>query len=653
MADKINNQYYRFAEPIDRIAKEVTEAFDNYQEFLETTGYLDKIRTSYQRYYNIDQDGSYRAVKSDDGSLTKITINHYKNLLKRIHIMITQSKLSFLAKARNSDTSSLIEADLAKGILEYYGDEKALNATFSRSVETAIVCLEAFIHCPWELHKGYELTADENGQVIHTGDQHFEVLTALDVARNLRTSDTDYYIVKVKRNKWDLAALHPEFKDQILSDSSTEGVLDHHTLRPLETSFDSDLVDVFYLYHRDTPSLPDGRFTVVVNDQVLADGKLGYKRPPVFRISAGDVVDSIQGDSPSVDLLAIQEVINALATAVVSNNMNHAVQNIWSADPNLSVSALSDGARLINSATEPKGLQLTSSSPETYKLLDSLIQQQQLLSGVNDTARGNPEGNIKTGNSMALMLAQAVQFVNDLQKSYSQLGSDVGTCVINNIQKFAKGPLLVSIGGVSKKSYTKEFTKEEIVNIDRITVDIGDPIAQTVAGRYEMVQGWRANNTITPKQEIEFLRTGQFDSIIEDQFRDAILVRSENEMLRKGEMPIVMMTDDHPYHVGEHNKLLNDPEARYNPQLVEAITQHMMEHKMAAETMDPGLLALLQGQMPPPPMAPGAPMPGQPMPPEQMPEQGAMPNVPPNTPESVAQNYAQGTGQPPSEVIPQ
>jgi hypothetical protein len=480
--------------------------------------------------------------------------------------------------------------------------------------------------------------------VIHTGDQDFEVLTALDVARNLQTLDTDYFIVRTRRNKWDMSAIHPEFADVITAEGKPQNnTMDQYRLQVLALDGEQDMIDVYYFYHRQTPALPDGRFTVVVNDQVLADGKLGYKRPPVYRLSAGDVVDTIFGDSPGTDLLSIQEVINALATAVVSNNMNHAQQNIWSPDPNLSVKQLAHGQNLVTSSVKPEALQLTASAAETYKLLDSLVAQQQLLSGVNDTARGNPESNVKNNGSMALMLAQAVQFVSDLQKSYAQLASDVGTAVIDNMKTFAKGPMLVAIGGLSRKSYIREFQAKDIMNVERVTVDLGDPIAQTTAGRWEMIQGWRQNGSITPRQEVEFLRTGQFDSILEDKFRDAVLVRSENEMLRKGEAPVVIMTDDHPYHVIEHNKLLNDPEARYSPELVQAITQHMMEHKVAAQTMDPALQALLAGQMPPPPMP--APMPGAPMPPEQMPvgaqENAQLPPVPEGTPPESAEPYAQ------------
>lgn len=652
-----NRSEYWAAAPIESIATEVEAQFQVYQDFLYKNNYLDKIRTSYQRFYNLDQEGAYRVSKSNDGSASKVTVNHFKNLVKRLHILITQSKLSFTARARNSDTRSQTQADLAKGILEYYSDEKGLNQVFSHAVEVALVCLESFVHCPWNLDKGYELTADENGKIIHTGDQDFEVLTALDVARNMRKLDSDYYIVRTQRNKWDLAALHPQFKDVILAGSGNDGTVDRYRMRNTEQAYEDDLVDVHYLYHRDTPALPDGRFTVVCNSQVLADGKLGYKRPPVFRLSAGDVIDSVFGDSPAVDLLSVQEVINALTSAVVSNNLNFAMQNIWTQDPNISVKKLSEGQNLIVSSTEPKGLQLTSSSSETYQLIDKLTQWQQLLSGINDTARGNPESNLKSGNSLALMLAQAIQFVSALQKNYAQLGSDVGTCILDNCKQFAKGPMLVVIGGQSRKSYTKEFQAKDILAVDRVSVDLGNPVAQTVAGRYELAQQWLQFGMLkSPQQMAEFIKTGQVDSLLEDSFKDLMLVREENEELRKGIQVQVLMTDQHGYHIEEHRALLSDPEARNNPQLVQIVLDHIQQHIQTRKMMDPDLAAVLnqpplpsqQQPMGPGPMAPPPEQQAGPLPPE-----ANMPNVPPGTPPEVAQTYAEGTGQNPADVMPQ
>lgn len=660
-SDKSNNEYWA-SKPVDEIAHEVTDQFDTYINYIQTTSYLDKIRTSYRKYYNLDDGGGYKVSKSQDGSTVNVTANHFKNLLKRLHILITEAKISFQPKARNSDSKSMIEADLAKGVLDYYSEEKGLDGIFSAAAETALVCMEAFVHCPWDLHKGEELAADvddqgeQTGKTITTGDQSYEVLTAVDVARNTRSTDSDYYIVRTRKNKWDLVALHPEFKDEILASGKAEDA--QYRLRPIEADFDTDLVDVYFFYHRSTPALPTGRHTMVCNDQVLADGILGYKHPPIFRLSAGDVIDTIYGDSPASDLLPIQEVINALTSAVVTNNMNFAKQNIWSADPNMSVKRISEGQNLIVSSIKPEPLQLTQSSAETYKLIDSMAATQQLLSGINSTARGNPETSLKSGNSLALMLSQAIQFVSVLQKNYSKLAGDIGTCTINNIQHFAKGEMVVNIGGQKRKSYVKSFQSQDIMNIDRISVELSNPLTQNVAGRYELVQQWMQFGLLkSPMAIVEFLKTGQSESLLEDQFADMQLVREENEELNRGIPQAVLVTDMHSYHISEHKELLNDPDSRRDPQLIQNVLSHIQEHINVMKTMDPDLAAALAGQ-PLPSMqmmqGPPQPMPGTAEGPLAMGEgEAALPNVPPGTPPEIAANYAEGSGQSMQDVQPQ
>jgi hypothetical protein len=231
--------------------------------------------------------------------------------------------------------------------------------------------------------------------------------------------------------------------------------------------------------------------------------------------------------------------------------------------------------------------------------------------------------------------------------------------VINNMQKFAKGEMLVVIGGSSRKSYVRTFQREEILNVDRVSVDMGNPLAQTLAGRNEMVTRWSDKGQITPIQEYEFLKTGQIDSIMEDAFRDAMLVREEDQELKEGRPPIALITDDHPYHIKEHRELLSDPDTRQDPQLVQLVLDHIQEHINLMKSMDPDLAAVLgvpplPSQQMAPPMDPGmmGPPPEQ-QPPGQVPGDPNLPNVPPGTPPQVAEDYALATNQTPQEVIPQ
>lgn len=652
---------YWAARPTKEIAAEIERQFSSYQDWLERTGYLDRVTESYRTFNGINKDGTVRLSQSEDGAITKMSVNHFKNLLKRLQILITQNKLSFTPRARNTDAKSQVEADLAKGILEYYTDEKKMSGIFAEAVETALVCFEAFVHCPWDPQAGEELAGDvETGSILYTGDQAFEVLTALDVARNQAHRDTNWHIVRLRKNKYDLAAQHPQFADEIINSSTKwEYNLLKSNYQDLEEDA-SDLTDVYILYHKKTPALPKGREVWVCGSEVIKDGPLRYKKVPVNRLSAGDVIGQVMGDSPALELLPIQQMLDALFSAVGTNNLNFAVQNIHSSDPNLSITKLSDGMNLIHSAAAPTPLQLTNSSQETYTLIESMINQQQLLSGINSTARGNPESSLKSGNSLALMLAQAIQYVITLQQNYAQLASDVGSAVINNIQQFASHEMVATIGGISRSSYVKTFKAEDIMNIDRVSVDLGNPIMQTTAGKYELAQQMMQYGILkTPEQVTTVLKTGEIDSLTEDKFKVGIRIREENEMLKRGVMPLSTVLDNHPMHIAEHYAVLSDPELlQSDPDLVKRTLAHIQEHiSLWHELFQlyPEAAAALQiPPPPPPPMQPGmeamppegmeGPAPQGPAPDGMDPAQvngTKLPSLPPNAPAESAQAYEQ------------
>ena len=65
-----------------------------------------------------------------------------------------------------------------------------------------------------------------------------------------------------------------------------------------------------------------------------------------------------------------------------------------------------------------------------------------------------------------------------------------------------------------------------------------------------------------------------------------------------------LMTDNHSLHVQEHKTLLDSPEARKNPMIVQTVLNHIMEHTNLAATGNPILFGMLNY---PPPIAPQQP----------------------------------------------
>jgi hypothetical protein len=469
-------------------------------------------------------------------------------------------------------------------------------------------------------------------------------MTPFDVARHPTLEQSPYYIIKLPVNKYDLAALYPEKADAIKSVSLEYPTFNYGYLNtPFNQNTagydDDDTIYVYHFLHDRTPTLPKGRYTLIAGSEVLEDTILPYKTLPVVRFAPGRTEGTVTGDSIATSLYGIQQAIDRLYSSNLTNNMHFNKQSIWSPSA-VDISRLSEGYNLVVSPQKPEPLQLTGSSPESYKLLQGYEAVMQTISGVNATTRGNPESSLKSGTSLALMLSISVMSADSIQKNYVRAAADLGTIVIHNIQAFATEKRIAYIGGVSKKSQAKEFSSKDVQSIDRITIDIGNPLLSNYAGRQEMIQQWMQFGIVKdPKAIVEFLRTGQIDSITEDDFKDGVLIRSENEALRKGENPPVMMTDNHPEHIIKHKALANDPEIRLNPEIMANLLDHIQQHIDSMKSIDPDLAAILQ-LMPLPSQQ--APMPG----PDAGvgPEQSGMPNLP-NVPSNAPPEAQQALDQ--------
>lgn len=629
------NQYFAKA-PRDEIANEIKNKFEEHLRWLEDTDQTRRIQTLYDTFYNFE---GLDLELTQDRSTAYLSVNHFRNLVERLQSLVCQAKLNFVPKAVNSDSDSQIQADFSKGLLEYYATEKGMNGHTFHQVLQALVMLKGYIFAPWDYKIGKETLAGRDG------DQAFHNLSVFDVATHPSERQTPYYIVKIRENKWDLAALYgadnPELAEKIMQlspDSFDKRRLETPFTRAKSESATCDEVDVYYFFHERTVAVKKGRETAIVGDEVLYDRALKYKTIPIVTLCPSKILSSTGSDSPATLLVGLQTTADKLWSAVSTNNLACARQSIWSPS-DVEAVEISKGLRQLKSAQEPKAVQLTQSAPETYKLIESYQNQQETLSGINATVRGNPGASVGTAGGQALMLAQAIEYAAPLQEAYAQSCGELGTIVIHNLQVFCTEEKIAYIGGTSKKSYAKTFKAAAVSQINHVIVDLGSPMTQTVTGRYTLAQEMVQQGILKdPKALVEFLRSGQLDSLTEDDFADAMLIRTENEELRKGERPIVSLMDIHPSHILKHKAIADDPAVRYNPAAMKNLNDHVQDHIDVMRTVPPDLWAILTGQpLPPPPPPP---------PPDQdqvQPEiQGQpLPNIPEGAPPMAAEAYGQ------------
>lgn len=645
----------------------------DYYDFTLKYRFLDKWKRSYLGYYGMSQSGTDSSKLNQAGTNGEeyiLKVNDYRSLLTGLLTLTTSQRPALQPKAMNTDSKSMNQTILARTVLDYYMTEKHLESTLKDATEFALIGGEGFVTLDWNATSGQEYGTDEaTGSVIYDGDLEFKAYHPIDIVRECwgENANRTWYVVRNFVNKFDLAAKYTDLADDIIKISDMSDFMRRYSNINYNSQTDADHVPLFTFYHEETESLPNGRLVKFLGaDIIISDGPLPYKKVPVYRISPARWHGTPFGYTVGYDLLGIQTNLDALNSIVATNQMNYGIQNILlPRGGDYNVYALAQGLNGIEydpKIGEPKPLNLLSTPKEIIENIQRLEQKQETLSGVNSVARGDVERDL-SGAALALIASQAVQFNNGLQQSYNFLLEDVGTGVIEILQEYATTPRIASIAGKSNRARVKEFKGTDLEGINRVSVEQINPVSKTAAGRLTMAQDMLKGGLIhTVQHYFEVVMTGTLDSLYEHETSQILMIRSENEDLTDGKMPIAVLTDDHVLHAKEHATVLDSPEARTNPMITKNVTAHIQEHFNIAS--DPKVADILKflgqnpigsaspAQGPPPPGAqphgpqgPGIPQMGNATPPVVQAAQAVkgphMPHLPKAAPVTDQNAYAQ------------
>ncbi len=619
-ADSGRFEPYWASVPSNEIADRALDKVDKYYKYLSMSGRLDLYRRSWTYYYRPRVTGATLNPVGEQGELTALSVNNYRNLLSHLETMTVQQKANFEPSATNTDVESMSQVILATGLLDYYMREKRLDRYIKNAVKAGLIFSESFVRAEWDASSGKAYGKTATGATVYEGDIKYSNYTPLNCVRDFTKESpdqVDWYILRDTVNKYSLAAKFPDLQADILDDSID--MLEYAATTTLQAIGidESDNIFQYTLLHEPSPAMPNGRFTTFLdNGTVMLDGPLPYKKAHVYRLAPDEEAETIFGYTVGFDLLPVQEAQDILFSAAITNNATFAVQNILvPKGHDLSTNQIAGGLNLMEYDPvigEPKSLQLCQTAPETYSFMEMLGRVQETLSGVNSVARGNPEASLKSGAALALVQSMAIQFSMNLQQSYASLVEDLGTGTIHILQDFAAVPRVAAIAGRSKRPLMRSFSGKDLSQINRVMVDMGNPMTRTTAGKVNLADAYLEKNLIeNPDQYIQVVNTGRLEPVIEGKQANLLLIKGENEGLADGKPQRALVTDNHAKHILEHTTVLANPEIRADPNnpIVQVTLAHIQEHMdMAQNPANQALMAMLHQEpaMAPPP-APGAP----------------------------------------------
>lgn len=620
----LQTDYFAIELDIDNLMNKVSAYYDD----LEDVGHLEKIQRSYRQYYGKGMDApTHKVVSSGErGELSSVSINNYRSLLRHQYTLITSERLAFDVRPVNTDYRSMTQALLGEDVLEYYLAQKRLENILKRATEKSLWSSEGFVGLSWDANLGgvYETDPDTEEPAME-GDIEYKTYCTLDAIRDIHNEgDQDWIILRSFESKYEIAAQFPEDEEHVLGLDTTSETRRRRLRHTSMTNVNSDMVEFYILYHRKSKAVPEGKYAYFVDGKILAEGALPYSEIPVYRITPAEFDGYCLGYTQGFDILGLQHSGDQLFEAVLSNNITFARQCIQGPKgADINVNDIADGMVFIEyEGDQPlQPLQLTASSPETYKLMELIQRLMEGQTGINEVVRGDPSANLRSGNSLALIAAQAIKFNSSLQYSYAKLTEDVGTATLTFLKDFAEAPRFASVVGQHNKAYLKEFSAEKLQGVSRVEIQMSSALSKTAAGRIEMANNLLQNGLIKrPEQYLMVLETGKLDPIIEAEQSELLNIKAENERLKDGRGATALILDDHRLHMLEHKAVVNDPDAREDPNLMEATLAHIMEHlelwKQLSATPE---VAMALGYQP---IQPQAPMGGDQPQPQGAPQEG-------------------------------
>jgi hypothetical protein len=630
--------------------------------------------------WRVDRDGEV-------GELANVRINRARTVLRSLVGLLTAAPFSWRVKARNGDGTARRAVLKGSNLLEFYWEQRGFQSFVEKAVEAAGCTSEAFAFVRWDVTKGDPVGLDtpegksEPVGEVRAGDIDGHVVMPWDYFRDEEYRSFEacpWGCVRLYLNKWELARQYPldingQPTDSALKSSRVDADVPIANSRELVGN-EGDVVPVYFFFHDPSLLLPNGRATILVSGNcVLADGDLDYPKRPVERLILEQQLDTTHGYTSWWDTLGIQELCDALETAIASNQTALATQSISMVEgTKADVDAVS-GLKVFYhppNTEPPQPLQLTSTPPEVFEHIKEKRAEQRDMVGLNDVVQGQPDTAQMNAEAFALLASMAVQRNSPSQKQVLDFVGRLGKLVLAVLSSKVTAQRQTAIAGKQATATMRvlEWNGDELKPIDSVMVSVGNPLEQTAPGRFQLAQMYLQMNVLkTPQDLQQVVETGRLEQATESVRAEELNIAEENDELHQGNPSQVHWSDNHLLHCAKHLCVMQYADARQNPGTLQAWQTHIWQHYVEYYGLPPGMaptvdpmypqrIRILLGQQPPmPALPPGAPA-GAP-PPGHGPPHGAPPGKGP-LPPAVAPPAQPGlpkspvTGEPPMAPPP-
>lgn len=656
----------------DELATQVLEKVRQYQRHLIDSGYWGLICKSAQFVHGMDAKGFSAFGIRPHGPRSeyrRMKLDEYASLYLSFVSDLTGQRITFEPQPKGEDWRASKQAELAKNVLEdalkAYAEATLLDAVgYAAHLGMGVTAVDFDPHGGSPTLPGL----DGEGPVMSGAMQcrsYMPQNAAFDIEVD-RPEDISWWVLRRWEDAHDLIAMFPEHREAILAargggELEREVQLKDHILgnRP---EMRRQRVPLYEFRHGSKPACPNGRIawllggnsgggTLLFADELPFVDENGQRRMCVRRLALRNVVDTGFGWTPLWLLLAPQELVDMYQSIQATNYSAHGVGVILNPrGSDISPKKVATGLAVIDytPGMKPELANFTAQPMGIDVAQENVVAGMQRLLGVSSIDRGDPPASLKSGSALLFVKATTAQARKPYLDRTAAHHEGVAEDFLFVFYLMASQPMEISVRG-EQFERTLSVRGEDIGGALRVKVQIGNPLTQSMAGQVQIASDLLANQQVGKAEYLEILDGAGMQKMLAGSTSLRILVEQENAMLRRGEVPLVSPTHDHPYHMKHHALELNSQQALADPGVRAAVLAHINQHQQMwsqATMMNPGMLEalgipLMQAALgammgpPPGPGGEGGPAPAAAPSPNAPPEDAQLPK-PPRLPAGTA-----------------
>jgi len=587
-----------------------------YQRHILSSGYWGMAAKTMQFILGWDERGYSSAEMrraGPRGELTKLKAPHLPSLYNIWMSKLLGQKIVFEPLPSTEEWQASEQARRAKGVLT-----DALDAGFEEvlveTVDSAAQVGLAWTVTDFDPTEGPAVMEDpDGGGLIPAGALTYRSYMMQDAAFDIECRSPDqvhWLILRRWEDPHDLIAKFPEFSKEILASRGgmVESEVDMQDAIHHGRGNDAGArtrVPVYEFRHDSTPACREGRIAIFLNSGTLLFSDAlpfvdeeGNRRMCARPCRLQGIKNTAFGFTPIWNLLGQQEAADMLVSIEQTNyRANGAGVILNPRGSDITPRKVAAGLSVIDHTPglKPELANFTAQPMDIAGAQERIVGVMQNSINVSAIDRGDPPASLKSGSALLFVKATTAQNgqtqLNRVAKHHEGAAKDY-LFIFTTFVRFER-PVRVR-GDLSE--HTDLITGEDIAGVSNVRVEMGNPLTHSLAGQIQLGDTLLERQAITADEYLEIVDGGGLQRRLRRATDQRILVDQENAMLRRGEVPVVSVTDHPTYHPQHHKGVLDSQQARNNPAVRRALIQHLADHQrswVTASLKNPVILEAL------------------------------------------------------------